>query len=84
MQTNHEQISVDDNEMNLFVARPDSEKRLPAIVVIQHQYGVDQFMEEMTARTAAEGYFAVTPDLYHRDGRIVKTMGRRGVEERAM
>src|SRR6267378_8102688 len=68
MQTHREQISVDDNRMNLFIARPDGDKRLPAIVVIQHQYGVDQFMEEMTARTAAEGYFAVAPELYHRDG----------------
>jgi carboxymethylenebutenolidase len=54
--------------MNLFVARPEGDHPLPAVVVIQHQYGVDQFMEEMTARTAAEGYFAVLPDLYHRDG----------------
>jgi carboxymethylenebutenolidase len=66
--------------MNLFIARPDSEKRLPAVVVIQHQYGVDRFMEEMTARTAGEGYFAVTPDLYHRDGPDCKDDGptRRG------
>ena len=80
MQTHREQITVDDNRMNLFVAWPEGDKPVSAVVVIQHQYGVDQFMEEMTARTAAEGYFAVTPDLYHRDGPDCKDDGptRRG------
>src|SRR5512145_1688952 len=80
MQTKREQISVDDSRMKLFLARPEGDQPLPAVVVIQHQYGVDQFMEEMTARTAAEGYFAVLPDLYHRDGADCKDDGptRRG------
>ena len=80
MQTYREQVIVDNSRMNLFTARPDGDKPLPAIVVIQHQYGVDQFMEEMTARTATERYFAVTPDLYHRDGPDCKDDGptRRG------
>ena len=80
MITQREQISVDNDPMSLFIARPDNDKPLPAVVVIQHQYGVDQFMEEMTARTAAAGYFAVTPDLYHRDGVDCKDDGptRRG------
>ena len=50
MQTQRAQIIVDNSPMNLFVARPDDDKRLPAIVVIQHQYGVDQFIEETTGR----------------------------------
>jgi len=80
MQTYREQVIVDNSPMNLFIARPDGEKRLPAVVVVQHQYGVDQFMEEMTMRTAGEGYFAVVPDLYHRDGPDCKDDGptRRG------
>ncbi len=66
--------------MNLFIARPDSDMPVPGVVVIQHQYGVDQFTEDMTARTGAEGYFAVCPDLYHRDGPDCKDDGptRRG------
>lgn len=68
MQTQREQIIVDDSKMKLFVARPDGDKPVPAVVVIQHQNGVDRFTEEMTERAAAEGYFALTPDLYHRDG----------------
>jgi carboxymethylenebutenolidase len=80
MQTHREQVVVDGSKMNLFMARPDGDRPLPAVVVVQHQYGVDQFMEEMTMRTAGEGYFAVVPDLYHRDGPDCKDDGptRRG------
>jgi len=80
MPTYREQVVVDGSKMNLFIARPDREGRVPGVVVIQHQYGVDQFTEEMTARTATHGYFAVCPDLYHRDGPDCKDDGptRRG------
>ena len=80
MKTIREQISVDGSAMNLFSAQPDGNGPLPAVVVIQHQYGVDKFMEEMTERFARDGYFAVCPDLYHRDGPDCKDDGptRRG------
>jgi carboxymethylenebutenolidase len=67
MKSFREQVKVDGNPMNLFIAHPDSNGPLPAVVVIQHQYGVDKFMEEMTERLAGERFFAVCPDLYHRD-----------------
>lgn len=80
MQTHREQIVVDDSKMNLYIARPESDRPLPAVIVIQHQNGVDRFTEEMTERTAQAGYFAVSPDLYHRDGPECKDDGptRRG------
>ena len=80
MQTSREQIIVDDSGMNLFITRPESEKPLPAVIVIQHQNGVDRFTEEMTERAAAAGYVAVAPDLYHCDGPDCKDDGptRRG------
>ena len=68
MKTIRERINVAGSAMNLFSACPDGAGPLPAVVVIQHQYGVDKFMEEMTERFARDGYFAICPDLYHRDG----------------
>ena len=47
--------------MNLFSAQPDANGPLPAVVVIQHQYGVDKFMEEMTERFARDGLFRNVP-----------------------
>ena len=75
MQQRREQILVDNHPMNLVVSQPDMSGPLPAVAVIQHQYGVDKFMEEMTERFAHEGFFAVCPDLYHRDGPDCKDDG---------
>jgi carboxymethylenebutenolidase len=54
--------------MRLYVSVPDGTGPFPGIVVIQHQGGVDDFVEEMTQRIASAGYVGVAPDLYHRDG----------------
>ena len=40
-----------------------SRRVLPAIVVIQHQGGVDEFVQNMTQRLADGGYVAAAPDL---------------------
>lgn len=61
-------VSVDGEAMNLYVSVPDGKGPFPAIVVIQHQGGVDGFIEEMTERVASAGYAGAAPDLYHRDG----------------
>jgi carboxymethylenebutenolidase len=67
MTSRREEIKVDNNPMKLYISHPDGTGPFPAIVLIQHQGGVDKFMEEMTERVAGAGYFGVTPDLYHRD-----------------
>ena len=75
MKSYREQIKVDGSPMNLYISQPDGAGPFPAVVLIQHQNGVDKFMEEMTERIAAAGYFGVTPDLYHRDGPDCKDDG---------
>jgi carboxymethylenebutenolidase len=80
MESRREQIKADGDPMNLYVSRPDGAGPFPAVVLIQHQNGVDKFMEEMTERIGGAGYFGVTPDLYHRDSPDCKDDGptRRG------
>lgn len=63
-----DRVSVDGATMKLYLSIPDGPGPFPAVVVIQHQGGVDEFVEEMTDRVGAAGYLAVAPDLYHRDG----------------
>jgi carboxymethylenebutenolidase len=60
-------VKVDGADMRLYVSTPEGPGPFPAVVVIQHQGGVDAFMEEMTQRIASAGYVGVSPDLYHRD-----------------
>ena len=75
MKSYREEIKVDGSPMSLYISQPDGSGPLPAVVLIQHQNGVDKFMEGMTERIAAAGYFGVTPDLYHRDGPDCKDDG---------
>lgn len=66
-------VKVDGADMRLYVSVPDGTGPFPAVVVIQHQGGVDEFMEEMTQRIASAGYLGVCPDLYHRGGPACRT-----------
>jgi carboxymethylenebutenolidase len=68
MKSHREQIKVEGSSMNLYISQPEGSGPFPAVVLIQHQNGVDKFLEAMTERVATAGYFGVTPDLYHRDG----------------
>jgi carboxymethylenebutenolidase len=54
--------------MRMHVSMPEGTGRFPALVVAQHQGGVDEFIQSMTERLADAGYVAAAPELYHRDG----------------
>jgi carboxymethylenebutenolidase len=63
-----QQTESDNGTMGLYLSLPPGAGPFPAMVVIQHQGGVDEFVQQMTERLAVAGYGAVAPDLYHRDG----------------
>jgi carboxymethylenebutenolidase len=63
-----QQTESDSSTMRLHVSAPEGSGPFPGIAVIQHQWGVDEFIQNMTARLAQSGYVAAAPDLYHRDG----------------
>jgi carboxymethylenebutenolidase len=63
-----QQTTSDNNIMPIHQAAPEGDGPFAAIVVIQHQTGVDEFIQGMTQRLAAAGFVAAAPDLYHRDG----------------
>lgn len=67
MTSSWDSVKVDGADMRLYVSAPDGTGPFPGVVVIQHQGGVDTFVQEMTQRLASAGYLAVAPDLYHRD-----------------
>ena len=63
-----QQTSSDSSAMRMHVSIPAGSSPFPALVVIQHQGGVDAFVQNMTTRLAQAGFVAAAPDLYHRDG----------------
>ena len=66
MGSSWENVKVDGSNMRTYVSVPDNAQKVPAIVVVQGQTGVDDFVKfsDMVAR---EGFVAAAPDLYHRD-----------------
>lgn len=44
---------------------PEAKK---AVIVLQEAFGVNDHIRDVTDRFAAAGYFAVAPELFHRDG----------------
>ena len=66
MSPSWENVKVDNSNMRLYLSAPESNAQSPAVIVIQGQTGVDDFLQfsDMVAR---EGFVAAAPDLYHRD-----------------
>lgn len=63
-----QQVETDGSTMRMHVSIPEGSGPFPGLLVIQHQGGIDEFMQLMTRRLAEAGYVAAAPDLYHRDG----------------
>jgi carboxymethylenebutenolidase len=63
-----ESVKVDDSSMPLYVSLPESGSPVPGIVVMHGQSGLEDFIKSTTQMMALQGYAAVAPNLYHRDG----------------
>jgi carboxymethylenebutenolidase len=61
------EVSTADGPMAIFEATPEGEPR-GAVIVIQEAFGVNDHIEDVACRLAAEGYHAVAPALFHRAG----------------
>lgn len=68
MTSRWESVKVDDSKMPLYVSLPASGGPLPGIVVVHGQSGLEDFIKDTTHMFALQGYAAVAPNLYHRDG----------------
>lgn len=60
-------IDTADGPMDCYVSVPSAAGPHPAVIVIQHAGGVDEFIRTMSGRLADAGFVAVAPDLYHRE-----------------
>jgi carboxymethylenebutenolidase len=55
------------DETPLSLHRPDGEPK-GGVVVVQEAFGVNEHIEDVARRLAAEGWLAVAPHLFHRTG----------------
>jgi len=61
-------VTTSAGPMTIFVARPESRVRLPAIIVLQEAFGVNSHIRKVCERYAKAGFVAVAPELFHRAG----------------
>jgi carboxymethylenebutenolidase len=66
--SNWQETESDSSKMRLYMSSPEGAGPFPGLVVMQHQGGVDEFLQQITERLGHAGYIAAAPDLYHRDG----------------
>ena len=57
---------VDGQDMDVYHSVPEVDQPVPAVVVIHHDGGVDQFIQDLTDKLGANGYAAPAPNLFHR------------------
>jgi carboxymethylenebutenolidase len=56
---------TDGEQLMGYLARPAGAEPLPAVVVIQEWWGLDEHIKDVTRRLARENFVALAPDLYH-------------------
>jgi carboxymethylenebutenolidase len=63
-------VATADGQMESFCVHPDRPGPFPVVVIYMDAPGIREELYDFTRRIAAEGYFAVLPDLYYRRGRV--------------
>ena len=68
IETERVQIPGDAGAFGGYLARPEGDEALPAVIVYMEIFGVNSHIRDVTERVAAEGYVAIAPDYFHRTG----------------
>jgi carboxymethylenebutenolidase len=63
-------IPVPDGEIPGYRAMPESGGPFPVVLVVQEIFGVHEHIKDVCRRFAKEGYLAVAPELYARQGDV--------------
>ncbi|MEW5838861.1 MAG: dienelactone hydrolase family protein [Pseudomonadota bacterium] len=66
--TREVQIPVADGAIPAYVAQPTRGKNFPVILVVQEIFGVHEYIKDVCRRLAKQGYQAIAPELYARQG----------------
>ena len=63
-------IPVSDGEIPAYRAMPVKASRLPVALVVQEIFGVHEHIKDICRRFAKQGYFAIAPEMYARQGDV--------------
>lgn len=63
--------------MPAFLAAPKTAGTFPVVIVVHEIFGVHEYIRDVCRRLAKEGYLAVAPDLFFRNGDATKIEDRK-------
>ena len=63
-------IPVPDGEIPAYRAKPVTGNSFPVVLVVQEIFGVHEHIKDICRRLAKQGYLAVAPELYARQGDV--------------
>ena len=61
-------VAVEGGALPVYFARPASGSKLPVVLVVQEIFGVHEHIRDVCRRLAHQGYLAVAPELFFRQG----------------
>lgn len=63
------EVPMKTESMPTYYAMPDQQGRFPVVLVVQEIFGVHEHIQDICRRFAHEGFLAIAPELYFRQGR---------------
>src|SRR5215813_15239075 len=60
--------SKDGTKINAYLSRPVAAGRYPGVIVIMEAFGLNDHIKDVARRFAEQGYVALAPDMYTREG----------------
>lgn len=70
LETGPVNIPTADREIPAYRAMPSASGTFPVIIVVQEIFGVHEHIRDLCRRLAKQGYFAIAPELYVRQGSV--------------
>lgn len=77
-------IPVGDASIPAYRAKPAQGKRLPVVLVVQEIFGVHEYIKDVCRRLAKQGYFAIAPEMYFRQGDVSKLTEIKDIREKVV
>lgn len=62
------QIPVSDGTIPAYRAAPEGKTNVPVILVVQEIFGVHEYIKDVCRRLAKQGFMAIAPEMYARQG----------------
>jgi carboxymethylenebutenolidase len=63
-------MNAGDTEIPAYRAMPAKGNKLPVVIVVQEIFGVHEHIKDICRRFAKQGYFAIAPEMYARQGDV--------------